>query len=111
MTNDRVSSSSSVKQEYRNVSASESYNDDGSISSCSSSRSSCSISSQLSKNERCNEYYSSEVDSDSDCSVEVLGVAEAVQYLNENNKVEKVVTVVNAIRGKIRSKFLSSQLP
>ena len=109
---DHVSSSSSFKQEYRNVSASESYNDDGSISSCSSSRSSCSISSQLSKNERCNEYYNSEVDSDSDGSrVEVLGVAEAVQYLNENNKVEKVVTVANAIRGKIRSKFLSSQLP
>ena len=111
MTKDRVSSSSSFKQQHRNVSASESYNDDGSISSCSSSHSSCSISSQLSKNERCNEYYSSEVDSDSDCSVEVLGVAEAVQYLNENNKVEKVVTVANAIRGKIRSKFLSSQLP
>ena len=54
---------------------------------------------------------------DDECSIsdrsssrkeEVLGVAEAVRYLNETNKIERMTTVIGANLSKIRSKLLSS---
>eukprot|EP00571_Detonula_confervacea_P017304 CAMPEP_0172298076 /NCGR_PEP_ID=MMETSP1058-20130122/880_1 /TAXON_ID=83371 /ORGANISM="Detonula confervacea, Strain CCMP 353" /LENGTH=458 /DNA_ID=CAMNT_0013007315 /DNA_START=618 /DNA_END=1994 /DNA_ORIENTATION=+ len=71
------------------------------ISSCSSSSNSlCSD-----EDDAC------DYDSNDSTSIEAfLSVADAVQYLNENKKVGRMANAASALRGNIRSKFLSTQV-